>query len=248
MIDEERIKNARQILTNIVPNEQYVFSVEQGKLVFKKEMLFTTHIFIGIIGIFMTISMFAEKFILLLPALIAFGFIVYTEFIINNFYVIDYNNGTFYLDKRRNGSSISKKMICNFKDIAAVGVNVRYEHAMRGTDPRDNVDRYTKESAVALLKKDGTLIYFNEFIVIRLSHMNNCYLSDAISELFNIPKLNCKDFKELKVVKQGLEYKLTEVPLVKPSETAYFAKVLGITFVASIFLFIITFILLEYTK
>ena len=103
------------------------------------------------------------------------------------------------------------------------------------------------ESAVALLKKDGTLLYFNEFIVIRLSHMNNCYLSDAISELFNIPKLNCKDFKELKVVKQGAEYKLTEVILEKPSEAAYFTKVFTITFVASIIIFILTFILLEYS-
>ena len=248
MIDEERIKNAKQILTNVIPDERFDFTVEQGKLVFKKEILLSTYIYIGIIAIFMTLSMLIEKYILLLPALIAFSFIVYTEFIINNFYVIDYNNGTFYFDKRRNGSSISKKMICNFKDISAVGVNIRYKHATRGTDPRDIVDRYTKESAVALLKKDGTLIYFNDFLVIRLSYNNNCFLSDAISELFNIPKLNCKDFKELKAVKQGSDYKLVEVPLTKPSEVVYFSKVMAIIFSVFIFAIIALFLLIKYTN
>ena len=217
MIDEQRINKAKQILTVIKPNDFYNIAFENDKLTIHKAMLPITNAYIIIFAFLFLSGLFVKLYFLIILGLIGIGFIVYTEFLFNHYLVIDYNNDVLYLDKRRNGNSISKKTICYFRDIEAVGVNNNYRQATRADKLEDIKEDNVEYSAVVFLKKDGTMVYFNEFIPSNKSYNNNCLLSDAISELFNIPKLNCSKNKQLKVIKKGTNYQFIEVPLEKVS-------------------------------
>ena len=247
MVEEERIKKANQILTNIVPNGAFDFVNEKGRLVLRREMSPLSIVALVIGGFLFALGIIIGYYSIIFLGLLAFGFIVYSEIIIKNYVVIDYNNGNLYYDKRRNDSSISKKHICNFKDIIAVGVNNRERHAMRGDNPVEIENGFVGQSSVVLLKKDGTLIYINSFEKFSLTYDNNCCLSDAISELFNIPKLNSNQNKQIKIIKNGTSYQLKEEPLVKGSQLVFYAKLFGIVIAAMILMFFLVGILIKFT-
>ncbi|MBQ2594742.1 MAG: hypothetical protein II567_15870 [Candidatus Riflebacteria bacterium] len=247
MVDEERIKKANQILTNITLNTEFDFINERGRLVLRRDITPLSLAVFIIGGILFAFGIIIGLYILIILGLLAFGFVVFSEFINKNYIVIDYNNGNLYYDRRRNDSSISKKPICSFKDIIAVGVNNRQRHAMKGDNPVEIENGFVGQSAVALLKKDGTLIYLNSFEKFSSTYDNNCCLSDAISELFNIPKLNANQNKQIKIIKNGASYQLKEEPLVKGSQLAFFAKLFGIVIVVMILMFFLIGILIKYT-
>ena len=217
MIDEQRINNAKQILAKMKSNDLYNLAFEKDTLVFHKVRLPVTNAYIIILAFLFFMGLFVKLYFLIILSLIGIGFVVYTEFLFNKYLVIDYNNDILYLDKRRNGNSISKETICYFKDIEAVGVNNNLRPANRADKLEGIKKNDVEQSALVFLKKDGTLLYFNEFIQSNKSYNNNCLLSDAISEIFNIPKLNCSKNKQLKVIKKGTNFQLTEAPLEKES-------------------------------
>ena len=232
MIDEQRINNAKQILAKMKSNDLYNLAFEKDTLVFHKVRLPATIAYILIFVFLFFMGLFVKLYFLMILSLIGIGFVVYTEFLFNKYLVIDYNNDTLYLDKRRNGNSISKETICYFKDIEAVGVNNNLRPANRA-DKLEGIQKDdVEQSAVVFLKKDGTLLNFNEFIQSNKSYYNNCLLSDAISEIFSIPKLNCSKNKQLKVIKKGTKYQLIEAPLDKESHLMNLIKLFVI--VASI--------------
>ena len=247
MVDEERIKNANKILTNIVLNDAFDFINEKGRLVLRQELSPLSYAALAIGGLLFALGIIIGYYSIIFLGVLFFGFIVFNEFINKNYIVIDYNKGNLYYDRRRNDSSISKKPICSFKDIIAVGVNNRQRHAMKGDNPVEIENGFVGQSAVALLKKDGTLIYLNSFEKFSSTYDNNCCLSDAISELFNIPKLNANQNKQIKIIKNGASYQLKEEPLVKGSQLAFFAKLFGIVIVVMILMFFLIGILIKYT-
>ena len=213
MVDEEKLKNVQKALTELIQNNSYNISTEKGKIVFQKGMLLSTCILLMVIGILVLFGFALPNYTLIFLSVAAIGYIIYSEIIVNNFYVIDYVSGKVYFDKRRNDQSISKKVIFNLKDAVAVGVNNKLRYRVKGDKEEDIKDNFVEESALVFLKNDGTIVNVFGFTPIRCSYDNNCIISNALSELYNIPKLNCRHGKQLKVIKNGLKPELSEGPL-----------------------------------
>jgi hypothetical protein len=215
MVDEEKLKNIQKALTELIPNDGYNYYTEKGKIVFQQGMLISTCILIMVIGILVLFGFALPNYTLIFLSVVAIGYIIYSEIIINNFYVVDYVGDKFYFEKRRNDQSISKKVICSLKDVVAVGVNNKLRYRLKGDKEEDIRDDFVEESALVFLKNDGKIINIIGFMPIRYSYDNNCIISNALSELYNIPKLNCRHGKQLKVIKKGLKPELSEEPLQK---------------------------------
>ncbi len=247
MVDEERIKKANQILTNITLNTEFEFINERGRLVLRRDITTLSAVVLTIGGFLFAFGIITSLYILIILGLLAFGFVVFSEFIIKNYIVIDYNNGNLYYDRRINDNSISQKIICKLKDIVAVGVNNKFRHPMKGDKAEDREKGYVIQSAIALLKKDGTILYLKSFSDNSKNYDNNCYLSDAISELLNIPQKNCDYSKQLKVINIGTGFQFQETLLQHGSEVVDFAKTIGISIAVSILAVILLILYMNYS-
>ena len=114
MVDEERIKKANHILTNITLNTEFDFINERGRLVLRRDITTLSAVVLTIGGFLFAFGIITSLYILIILGLLAFVFVVFSEFIIKNYIVIDYNNGNLYYDKRINDNSISQKIIYVF--------------------------------------------------------------------------------------------------------------------------------------
>ena len=76
---------------------------------------------------------------------------------------------------------------------------------------------------------------------------NNCYLSDAISEILNIPQKNCDYSKQLKVINIGTGFQFQETLLQHGSEVVDFAKTIGISIAVSILAVILLILYMNYS-
>lgn len=210
LLDEEKLKKIEETLSKLVSSHDYMISTEKGKILFQKVMLISTMVIIFISPLSIIFGGAIPINFLFYFGIFLLIYVFFTEIIIKNYYVIDYEKGKFYFDKRIFGKSISQKLICNLNNVTAVGVDNKLKHFMKGHNPEDYENGYVEHSAVALLKNDGKIIYFNELVPHRYSYENNCIIADALSEILNIPKLNCPKGKQLKVIKNGLNYELSE--------------------------------------
>ena len=109
MVDEEKLKNIQKALTELILNDGYNIFTEKGKIIIQKEMLISSIILIMVISVLILFGFALPNYTLIFLSVVAIGYIIYSEIIINNFYVIDYVSDKFYFEKRRYDQSISKK-------------------------------------------------------------------------------------------------------------------------------------------
>lgn len=246
MFEQKKIIKVNQKLSNLKINDNFEYSIERSKLIVKRNTPFLYTVILIFFTIFAFLCYFLHIYSMTIIFLIIVGFTFYFKFIFKSYCVIDYNDETFYIEKRNNNDiCISKKIICKFKDIIAVGVNNGFRHASKFDKLEDTIDGYIKQSAVVFLKNDGTLLYFDEFKDTKDMYDNNRIISDTVSEYFNIPKLSCSPDKQFVVLNNGSSFILDEENLEKESKMLYGAKFFALTFVLMVIAVIFTFILLK---
>ena len=219
---EEQLENAKIKLRGIEKEEGIVY--EKGKVLFSGvggSLLGIVLILLGFFIIPLFSRVINQQFVMIVSILV-----IITGFIINGrfkyYLVLDYEKKMIYKEKRdKENKTISKDIVLRPKELLAVGVNNQIGQGSKH-DPGDIVTGEREESQVALLKSNGELVPLRCF---RSKHYpNDCLITDAISILFDVPAVKSNKEQQLKVIKNGINYKLVTEPLKRDSLTVNIMK------------------------
>jgi hypothetical protein len=216
---EEKLENAIIKLKGIEKEDEIVY--EKGKILFpiKVPLLAFLLFFLGF---------FLISSILFPTVKLGFGIVfIASAFIIGyryNYYsVLDYEKQMIYKEIRNKGNkSLSKDILIKSGELLAVGVNNRICIGSNEDGLGDIVTDEREESEIVLLKSNGELLSLQGF---RSKHYpNDCLIADAISILYDVPAVKSEKEWKLKVIKEGLDYKLSAEPLKRDSLMVNFLK------------------------
>ncbi len=248
---EDKLARVKDYLKQM-KNEKITY--DKGKIIFKRVDLISNSdeklIIIAVISWILTGILKSTIVFVIGIILIAIVFFLNRKNKTDRFLVLDYENKVIYYDIRKDGKSISKEIIIDGKNLISIGINNRYVEAGARETSDNMITNEIHESAVAFLKNDGNLLYFTNFVKSKFLWIdaNNRLMAKVISELFDKPLLDCSHDMELKVIKSGTTFKLTQKPLEKQSVAHSIIKQVFTTVVSFILVMLFMLVIMFITE